>query len=89
MRLLRSEIAAGKSTLFIIAGNHGTMHVRAEYLAIDPPRRIAYTQQFVDEREQLAPAPGVETWPATLPTTVLVTEETTDRTRDGDQRALW
>lgn len=81
MRFLRSEIVAGKSTLFAISGDHGTMHVRAEYLAIDPPRRIVYTQQFVDEREQLAPAPGAQTWPATLLTTVLFTEEAPDRTR--------
>jgi uncharacterized protein YndB with AHSA1/START domain len=81
MRFLRSEIAVGKSTLFVIAGNQGTMHVRAEYLAFDPPWRIVYTQQFVDEREQLAPAPGARTWPATLLTTVLFTEETPDRTR--------
>ena len=57
------------------------MHVRAEYLTIDPSRCIVYTQQFVDEREQLAPAPGAETWPATLLTTVLFREETPDRTR--------
>lgn len=81
MRFLRSEIEAGKSTFFVIAGDHGTMHVRAEYLAIDAPGRIVYTQQFVDEREQLAPAPGAETWPATLLTTVLLTEEAPDRTR--------
>src|ERR1700712_96876 len=58
MRLLRSDIAAGKSTFFVIAGEHGTIYVRAEYLAIEPPRRIVYAQQFVDEREHLAPAPG-------------------------------
>jgi uncharacterized protein YndB with AHSA1/START domain len=81
MRFLRSQIAAGQSTLFVIAGHHGTMRVRAEYLAIDPPRRMEYTQQFVDEREQLAPAPGAETWPATLLTRVLFTEEAPDRTR--------
>jgi uncharacterized protein YndB with AHSA1/START domain len=81
MRFLRSEIAAGKSTLFVMAGSHGAMQVRAEYLAIDPPRRIVYTQQFVDEREQLAPAPGAQTRPTTLLTTVLFTEETPDKTR--------
>ena len=58
MRFLRQEIAPGKSTFFVIDGEHGTMHVRAEYLVIEAPRRIVYTQQFVDEREQLAPAPG-------------------------------
>lgn len=81
MRFLRSEIAAGKSTLFVITGEHGAMHVRAEYLAIEPPTRIVYAQQFVDERERLAPAPGAESWPAMLRTTVLLTEEAPDRTR--------
>ena len=51
------------------------MHVRADYLAIQPPRRLVYTQQFVDEREHLAPAPGAAVWPATLRTTVLFEEE--------------
>lgn len=81
LRFLRSEIAPGKSTLFAITGEHGTMHVRAEYLAIEPPRRIVYAQQFVDPREQPAPAPGAESWPPTLLTTVLLTEEAPNRTR--------
>lgn len=81
MRFLRSEIAPGKSTFFVISGEHGTMHVRADYLAIEPPRRIVYTQQFVDEEEQPAPAPGTEAWPATLLTTVLFAEDAPGRTR--------
>ncbi|MCW5831657.1 MAG: SRPBCC domain-containing protein [Labilithrix sp.] len=81
MRFFRSEIAPGKSTFFVIAGAKGATHVRVEYLAIEPPRRIVYTQQFVDERERLAPAPGAESWPPTLRTTVLLTEEAPDRTR--------
>jgi uncharacterized protein YndB with AHSA1/START domain len=81
MRFLRSEIAPGKSTFFVITGEHGTMHVRAEYLAIEPPRRVVYTQQFVDEREEPAPAPGAEVWPATLRMTVLLTEEAPSQTR--------
>ena len=81
MRFLRSEIAPGSSTLFAITGEHGTMHVRAEYIAIEPPRRIVYTQQFVDEGEQVAPAPGSPVWPATLRTTVLLAEEGPDQTR--------
>lgn len=81
MRFLRSEIAAGKSTFFVIAGERAAMHVRAEYLAIEPSRRIVYTQQFVDEREQPAPAPGADAWPATLLTTVVFAEEAPGRTR--------
>jgi uncharacterized protein YndB with AHSA1/START domain len=81
MRFLRSQIAVGKSTLFVIAGSQGSTYVRAEYLALEPPRRIVYRQQFVDEAEQLAPAPGAPTWPPTLLTTVLFTDEGTDSTR--------
>lgn len=81
MHFLRSDIAVGKSTLFVITGSHGTMHVRAEYLALDPSRRIVYTQRFVDAQERLAAAPGAEVWPATLLTTVIFTAEAPDRTR--------
>jgi len=81
MQFLRSEFAVGKSTHFVIAGTHGAMRVRAEYLAIEPPRRIVYTQQFVDEQERPAPAPGAQTWPATLLNTVVLTVETPERTR--------
>lgn len=81
MRFLRSDIAVGKSTLFVISGDQGAMHVRCDYLAIDAPRRIVYTQQFVDEQERPAPAPGAAAWPATLLNTVLFTPEAPDRTR--------
>ena len=81
MRFLRPEIAPGKSTFFVIEGEHGTMHVRADYLIVEAPHRIVYTQQFVDEREQLAPAPGASAWPPTLRNTVLFAEESPDQTR--------
>lgn len=81
MRFLRADLAVGKSALFVITGAHGTMHVRAEYVVIDPPRRLVYTQQFVDEREQPAAAPGTAAWPPTLRNTVLLAEEGPGRTR--------
>lgn len=81
LRFLRSEIAAGKCTFFVIDGSHGKMHVRAEYLVIEPLRRIVYDQQFVDDHEQLAQAPGAPVWPPILRTTVLFVEEALDRTR--------
>jgi uncharacterized protein YndB with AHSA1/START domain len=81
MRFLRADIVVGKTSFFVITGPYGTMHVRAAYLAIEPPRRLAYTQQFTDEHEHPAPAPGTESWPSTLLNTVLFTEETPERTR--------
>lgn len=80
-RFLRDEIAVGRSTLFAIDGSHGTMHVRAEYLTIDPPRLVVYTQQFVDAREEPAQAPGAPVWPSVMLTTVQLVEDTADRTR--------
>lgn len=81
LHFLRSEIAPGKSTWFVITDHRGSIHVRAEHLALEPPRRIVYAHQFVDEREQPAAAPGAEAWPPLLRTTVLLSEETADRTR--------
>lgn len=81
LRFVRSRIAVGHSTLFTISGAHGAMHVRAEYLAIEPPTRIVYTQQFVDEHERPAPPPGSEAWPPTLLMTVRFAEEGPDATR--------
>lgn len=81
MRFLRSNIAPGKSTFFVITGAHGTTHVRAEYLVVDPPRLVAYLQQFVDEQEKPTHAPSAEAWPTTLRTTVQLSEETPEKTR--------
>lgn len=81
MRFLRAEIAEGKSSLFAISGPQGTMYGRAEYLAIEPPRRIVYLQRFVDEHEAPTAAPFTAVWPATLCTTVLLSEESSERTR--------
>jgi uncharacterized protein YndB with AHSA1/START domain len=57
------------------------MHVRAEYLSIEPPARIVYVQQFVDEHERPAAAPGAERWPATPRNTVTFTEDEPGYTR--------
>jgi uncharacterized protein YndB with AHSA1/START domain len=81
MHFVRSEIATGTSTLFVITGQHVTMHVRAHYLAVEAPHSLIYTQQFVDEHEQPALPPGTSTWPRQLLTTVLLSEEAPDRTR--------
>lgn len=81
MRFLRADIAVGRSSFFVIEGEHGAMHVRTEYLAIEPPHRIVYTQQFVDAHEQPAAAPGADVWPPMLLTTVQFAEEAPGHTR--------
>jgi len=81
MRFIRADIAPGGSAFFVIAGEHGTMHVRSDYLEVDPPRRIVYLQQFCDEHERPSPHPGAETFPGTLLTTVTLAEEGSESTR--------
>jgi uncharacterized protein YndB with AHSA1/START domain len=81
MRFIRANITPGGSAFFVIVGEHGTMHVRADYLEVDPPRRIVYVQQFCDEHEGPSRHPGAESFPATLLTTVTLAEEGPERTR--------
>lgn len=81
MRVLQATIAVGQCSHFVIEGAHGAVHVRMVHLALEPPRRLVYTQQFVDADGQLAPAPGSPIWPATLLMTVLLSDEAPDRTR--------
>ena len=57
------------------------MYGRAEYLEIEKPDRIVYTQQFCDENENISRHPMAPTWPETMLTTVELTAEGPDRTR--------
>jgi uncharacterized protein YndB with AHSA1/START domain len=81
MRCIRADIAPGGSAFFVINGEHGTMHVRSNYLEINPPRRIVYVQQFCDEHERPTRHPGADSFPVTLLTTVTLAEEEPERTR--------
>lgn len=83
MRFLRADIAVGQGTLFVIEPAQGgaAMHVKTEYRAIEPNRRIVYTQQFVDASGRVVAPADAGTWPPTLLTTVVFAEEASDRTR--------
>jgi uncharacterized protein YndB with AHSA1/START domain len=64
-----------------MSGVHGKMYGRAAYREIERPHRIVYTQQFCDDKEQLARHPMAPTWPETMLTTIVLTEEGPTRTR--------
>jgi uncharacterized protein YndB with AHSA1/START domain len=81
MEFLRAEVRLGGSSFFRMWGGDVVMYGRCEYLAIERPERIVYAQQFCDERENLARHPGAPTWPATMLTTVELTEEGPEQTR--------
>jgi uncharacterized protein YndB with AHSA1/START domain len=81
MRFIRPTIAVGETALFCIEGTFGAMFVEAEYLVIEPPRRLVYVQSFVDEFGNPAAAPGSDVWPPRLRNTVHVVAESAERTR--------
>ncbi len=81
MQYIRADIRPGGSTFSSWTGNNFTMYGRAEYIEIQKPDRIIYTQQFCDENEKLSRHPMAPTWPATKHTTVTFTDEGADRTR--------
>jgi uncharacterized protein YndB with AHSA1/START domain len=57
------------------------MHGRAEYLAIEKPNRIVYTQQFCDQAEQVTRHPLSPTWPETMLTEIQLAAEGPEQTR--------
>lgn len=82
MRFLRAEPRVGGTSFYAMTMTNGTViHGRVNYLVLERPSRIVYTQQFCDEREQLITAPFFKNWPRTMLTTVELTREAPDRTR--------
>jgi len=78
----RADIRSGGSTFTVMTDGKGqAMHGRADYLAIEKPKRIAYTQQFCDQDERVTRHPLSSTWPETMLTEIQLTAEGPDHTR--------
>lgn len=81
MEFIRSDIRPGGSSFYFMTGSgNSRMYGRAEYLSIEKPDRVVYTQQFCDEHEKLSRHPMAATWPESMLTTVTLAEESPDRT---------
>jgi uncharacterized protein YndB with AHSA1/START domain len=82
MHFIRADLRPGGSSFYVMTGPGGMkMYGRAEYLVFEKPTRIVYRQQFCDENEKPSHHPMLPTFPATLETTVTLSEEGPDRTR--------
>ena len=82
MQFMRLDVKTGGSCFYAMTGNGGMkMYGRVNYLKIQKPDRVIYTQQFCDENEKVTRHPMSPTWPETMLTTVTFTEETSDRTK--------
>ncbi|MEJ0098699.1 MAG: SRPBCC family protein [Pseudomonadota bacterium] len=81
MRFLRVEPRVGGTSHYAMTTADGqTMHGLVRYLALDKPGRIAYAQQFCDEKENVIRPPFFKDWPLTMLTTIELTAEG-ERTR--------
>lgn len=82
MTFLRADIRPGGTTFYMMSNAAGMkMYGRAEYLEMQKPNRIVYTQQFCDEKENLSRHPMAPTWPATMLSTITLEAESPTRTR--------
>jgi uncharacterized protein YndB with AHSA1/START domain len=82
MKYLRADIRPGGASFYCMSGPNGMkMYGKASYLEIRKPDRLVYTQVFSDENEKITRHPMSPTWPETMLTTVIFTEEGPDRVR--------
>jgi uncharacterized protein YndB with AHSA1/START domain len=82
MRFLRAEPHVGGSSFYAMSGVGGaTMYGLVEYLALEKPTRIVYTQHFCDDKETVIRPPFFKDWPETMLTTVELAAEGPERTR--------
>lgn len=82
MQFIRADIRPGGSSFYMMTdGKDIKMYGRCEYLAIEKPDHIQYTQQFCDENEKVTRHPMAPTWPETMLTTIKLSEEEPGLTR--------
>ncbi len=82
MRFVRMEPRVGGTSLYAMTMADGqTMHGLIQYVALDKPGLIAYTQQFCDEKEKVMRPPFFRNWPLAMLSTIELTAEGPERTR--------
>ena len=57
------------------------MYGKANYIEVEKPNRLVYTQNFTDKDGKISRHPMAPTWPETMLTTVTLTAETPELTR--------
>jgi uncharacterized protein YndB with AHSA1/START domain len=83
LQFIRSDIKVGGSSFSFFANENDPpkMYVHHDFLAIEKPNRIVYSGYFCDENEKISRHPFSNTWPETMLTTVVFSEEGPERTR--------
>ncbi len=77
----RADVRTGGDAFYAMTNGQFTMYGRMQYLRVQPPDQLQYTQCFADEHENISRHPGAPTWPEQMLTTVLLTAEGPTQTR--------
>lgn len=82
MSYIKTDVREGGTSHYSMTDSEGqTFFGKINYLKIDPPTQLTYTQSFCDKDGSICKPPFMETWPDTLLTTVTFSEESTHATR--------
>ena len=81
MEFRRIDIRPGGDAFYAMTNGQFTMYGHVNYLEVQRPNRLQYTQSFADEHENMSRHPGAPTWPEKMLTTVLLTPEGPTQTR--------
>jgi uncharacterized protein YndB with AHSA1/START domain len=82
MEFIRANVKVGGSSFYKMANDAGMkMFGRMEYLKLEAPHCLEYTQQFCDENENVSRHPAAPTWPETMHTKIVFAEEEPGETR--------
>jgi len=81
MKFLQVDIRPGGGSFYSMTNGEITLYGRAQYLEIQSPERLVYTQQFSDEHGGIGKHPLAPVWPETMLTRVEFSEEEPDSTR--------
>ncbi len=71
INFIRADIKAGGNSFYYMTdGDKTKFYGKTNYLVINPPTQLLYTQQFCDEKENISRHPMAPTWPGTMETRV-------------------
>lgn len=80
-KFFKSDIKPGGSSFYYMSNGSGAdLYGRAEYLEMNKPNLLVYTQQFCDKNEKVIRHPMAPTWPETMLTTITLHEEDDGKT---------
>lgn len=81
MNFSHIDLRTGGSGSYAMTNGQFTMYGRVDYLLVQAPDRLEYTQCFTDADGNISRHPGAPTWPEKMKTTVLLTPEGASQTR--------